>query len=587
MNKNRLRLLLALTLGLCCFHPAVSVAQVPASTPSATRVRPKLILQITVDQLRGDEPFRYSDRFVRRGFRYLMDEGIWYLSANHPHAHTETAVGHTTLATGAYPSRHGLIGDSWFDRATGKDQDGVEDTQYPQIGNPVGDDDGGASPLRIQTTTFSDELTMTTARGAKVFAVSGKDRGAIPMSGQTGKAFWFSTRTGEFVTSTYYYKSYPAWVTSWNQKNLANNFDGKSWNLLEDLSTYLFAQQPPFAQNQNLFGFNNVFPHPFGKRADNPTLYYTKLTVSPFTDDLTLQFAEELIEREGLGADDVPDYLAIGFSSTDIIGHIFGPSSLESEDNLLRLDRTLDQLFKFVDERVGLQNTLIVLSGDHGAPEVPAYLQLLGVNTGWLKEGDIQDAAVQALNDHFGRSDLASLILKYKHPYFYVNYDVAKSMKLDELEVERTIAAGVMKVNGIAFAVPCRDLPGGGEEADAQMIAEIQRNQFPVRSGDVYVVQQSEWQVAEKSASGEPPVVLINHGSPWAYDTFVPVAFAGMRIPAARVSRQIYTVDVAATLAAFLRTNKPSGSVGAPLVEVLDSEARDAKGTENVRGRRQ
>lgn len=562
MHKVRLPLLLAATLLFGCVRLSATTPQRPG--------RPKLIIQITVDQLRGDEPFRYRSRFAARGFRYLMDKGTWYLAANHPHSHTVTAAGHTTLATGAYPAVHGLISDSWFDRATGKRQGSVEDSSYPLVGGqpcttPL-DSDAGDSPRQIQPTTFSDELGMATAGASKVFAVSVKNRAAIPLAGHSGKAFWFCQATGRFVSSTFYYKSYPDWVTNWNRQKLADKFADTSWNLLNPKSTYLFAGLPPLAND--LFGFGKTFPHPYGALDQKPPLFYTKLTVSPAGDDLTLQFAEELMEREGLGADDVPDYLALGFSSNDFVGHFFGPSSLESEDVLLRLDRTLERLFAFVDRRVGLRNTLIVLAGDHGAPEAPAYLATLGVGTGTLNQADVQKAAEQALADSFGADGTPKLILSYDLPYIYLDYDQVRQKKLDAGDVARVVAGGVMRVAGVAFAVPSGASARGGEEFDAAITAMIKRNQHPTRSGDVYLVQQPQWQLGP-SASSEPPATIIDHGSPWAYDTFVPVVFAGMGVPAAHVSRQIYTVDVAATLAALLRTNQPSGSVGVPLVEVL------------------
>lgn len=570
MNKRPLKFLLLLTLLLWGVQPQMSRAQAAsrARGTAASPARPKLVIQITVDQLRGDEPFRYRQRFVPRGFRYLMERGVWYTSATHPHSHTVTAAGHTTLATGAYPSRHGIIADGWFDTATGQPMNAFKDTQYPLVGASAGST--GASPRRILTSTLSDELNIATGGRAKVFAVSVKDRGAVPMAGHAGKAFWFSTETGEFVSSTYYYKSYPAWVTGWNGQKRADAFSGQSWNLLYDRATYLYAQLPLFAQN--LFGYGNTFPHPFGTLDQKPPLFYTKLTVSPVGDDLTLQFAEELIRQEGLGADEVPDYLGISFSSTDFVGHIFGPSSLEGEDNLLRLDRTLASLFSFIDRRVGLDNTLIVLSGDHGAPEVSGYLALLGINTGQLTQQQIADAGRQALKDRYGRDDLVS---SYNHPYFYLNRALIESAKLDEAEAERVVAKAVMTLEGIAFAVSCSDLRMGGEAADAELIAAIRRNQHPKRSGDVYVVQQAGWEVQSPTAD-EPPS-LIDHGSPWAYDAYVPVVFAGMNLPAAHVSRPIYTVDVAATLRAFLTTNQPSGSAGSPLAEVLAAKRQERR----------
>jgi len=539
-------------------------AEGPAAAASPMPHRPRLILQITVDQLRGDEPLRYRDRFGEGGFRYLLDHGAWYAAASHPHSHTETVVGHTTLATGAYPSRHGMIGNSWFDRETGKKQYSVEDDHYRMVGTK----DRGASPLRILTTTFSDELAINTGSRSRIFAVSVKDRGAIPLAGHTGKAFWLSL-TNEFVSSTFYFQAYPEWVTRWNDQRRGDRWAGTTYQLLRDRATYQMKDLPPFASPlMDKWGYRRTFPHQFAATTvhDPPFLYHNEFIGSPFGDQLSEEFAEALIDHEHLGSGEVPDYLAISFSSNDTIDHLFSRTSLESEDNLLRLDALLARLFAFVDGKVGLANTLIVLAGDHGGPEVPEYLRTLGVDTGRIEPSAINGIATEALKKRFGD---VKLILQYDHPYFYLHHRAIQAAKLNEVEVERTIATAVMALKGVSFAVPCTDLRRGGEEMDQELIAAIRRNQHPTRSGDVYVVQEPQWQVARKS-SHDP--TILNHGSPWAYDGFVPVVFAGANVPAAMIVRPISTVDVAATLAAYLRTDKPSGLAGKPLPEVLQGK---------------
>jgi hypothetical protein len=525
--------------------------------------RPKLILQITVDQLRGDLPLRYRDRFGPGGFRYLLEHGAWYAAASHPHAHTETVVGHTTLATGAYPSRHGMIANSWFDRETGKRQYCVEDDHYKIVGTNA----QGASPTRILTTTFSDELAINTASRSLIFAVSVKDRGAIPLAGHSGKAFWLSNENN-FVSSTYYFKSYPEWVTRFNGEHRADRWAGTTYELLlHDRASYLLKDLPPFASPlMAKWGYMRTFPHHFAALTvqNPPFLYHNEMIASPFGDQVLGEFAETLLNEEHLGTHDVPDYLAVSFSSTDMTGHLFSPASLESEDTILRLDGVLAHLFSVVDAKVGLANTLIVLAGDHGAPEVPEYLRTIGVDTGRLEPKAIQNAAAAALTAHYGNG---KFILAYDHPYFYLDHRAILAAKLSEVEVERTVADAVLGLEGVAFAVPCADLRHGGEEMDEELIAKIRRNQHPRRSGDVYVVQLPQWQVARKS-SHDP--TILNHGTPWAYDGFVPVVFAGANVPAGMLFRPIYTVDVAATLAAYLGTDKPSGLAGKPLTEVLN-----------------
>jgi len=360
------------------------------STATAAPKAPRLVLQITIDSLRGDMPARYYDRLGKNGFRYLWEKGTVYTDAHYTHANTETIVGHTILATGAQPAVHGMIANLWFDRTQGRKVYNIEDSNYRLLTAGAGVDkdaeidpsqatakSDGRSPAAIMVTTTGDELAISTAGRAKIFAVSIKDRGAVSMAGHAGKAFWFSKSNGEFVTSNYYYKAYPEWVTEWNAKKPAAAYSGKSWDLLQDRGSYLFGKADDREWETDLAGYGRVFPHPFG--AADGKYFTTLLTVSPVGDDLTLDFAKALITNEQLGADDVPDYLGVSFSSTDYVGHLFGPSSLESEDNILRLDRSLSDLFAFVDKHIGLENTLIVFSSDHGCPEVPGYLNELGV----------------------------------------------------------------------------------------------------------------------------------------------------------------------------------------------------------------
>ena len=205
----------------------------------------------------------------------------------------------------------------------------------------------------------------------------------MSMAGHAGKAFWFSKAQGEFVTSSYYYDRYPAWVERWNEQRLPFAHAGQSWTLLHDASTYLFGDADDAAWETDLPGFGRTFPHPFGD-ADSQ-FFTTLLTVSPVADRFTAEFAKTLLTNEALGQDDVPDYLGVSFSSTDYVGHMFGPSSLESEDNILQLDRTLADLLAFVDEQVGLDRTLIVLSADHGGPDAPGYLNSLGIPAGYIE----------------------------------------------------------------------------------------------------------------------------------------------------------------------------------------------------------
>lgn len=537
---------------------------------AASPPQPKLIVQITVDQLRGDLPLRYQARFGQGGFRRFLSHGIWYAAANQPHACTETVVGHTTLATATYPSRHGMVANSWYDAETGKTVKNVEDGQYPILPIREGETpSGGASPTVILTTTFSDELMIATGNHAKVFAVSGKERGAVPLAGHTGKAFWYSDKNGCFVTSTFYYQQYPPWVKSWCDGRHADQYRDKSWTLLHDRATYVYRDTTntypagtPAANNMQFLQqmkFNSTFPHFLA----GSSMFYTTLTLSPDFDRLTVAFAEALLHNEHLGHGTTTDFLAVSLSATDYIGHWFGPSSMESEDNVLRLDQSLRELLASVDKEVGLDNALVVLSADHGAAEYPEFLETQHVNTGRITEETIVATAKAAVQKKFQRDDL---IRAYSSPYFYVNREALATVGVRA--VEQTIAEAVADLPGVVMAIPSATSTSRGD-TDPELVERIRRNYHENRSGDVYVVQDAQWQI---DGSSKPQ--LLQHEAPWGYDTFVPIAFTGAGVVPSMVFRSVSTVDVAATLAAIARTDVPSASMGTPLKEVLTDKRK-------------
>lgn len=539
-----------------------------SASPTPAANSPRLVLQITVDQLRGDLPGRFANRLPDGGFRYLMEKGTWYTDAHYLHANTETAAGHASLATGADPSRHGIVANDWIDQSTGELVYNTEDERHHIIGkDPKAHE--GVSPRKLLASTISDELSVHNGGRSRAFSVSVKDRGAILPGGHAGKAFWFSKSSGSFVTSTYYYDDYPKWVKEWNGAKPADAFKGKTWDLLHDRETYVFGEMDDRPYEADLKPLGRVFPHSLG---GDTKYFYLLLTLTPVGDDLTLDFAKALIKNEKLGQNDhgVPDYLQISFSSTDYIGHLFGPSSLETEDNILRLDRTLADLFKFIDERIGLDQTLIVLTGDHGAPEAPEYMADMGLSTGrfafdWFKtEGPL----TESLQKKFGRSDFIS---GHSHPYLYLNLKAIDSAGLNISDVEHFIADELIKIPGIAYAQTRSDLLAG-RITESPVQNQIRRSFHPTRSGNIHIVPEQYWflhstEEAEKMGIGSIAAI---HGSPWAYDTYVPIFFAGSKVPAQIIRRRVSPTDIAPTVTSYLGVKPPSGSVGTVLWEIWE-----------------
>jgi predicted AlkP superfamily pyrophosphatase or phosphodiesterase len=543
--------------------------QAAFAAPAAADIR--LVLQITVDGLRGDLLERYRGGFGEGGFNELLRRGTVYTNAHYQHANTETIVGHTTLATGTFPSLHGMVGNVWFDREAGELAYNIEDPDSPLLPTREEETEGeqvdpaqkisrtqGRSPEALLAPTIGDTLSAYFGGRAKIFGVSGKDRSAVAMAGKVGKAFWFSTSTGDFVTSSYYYDSYPDWVRQWNGQRKAEAYTGKSWSLLNDASTYLLADQDDRPYEADLKGYGRVFPHPFGQADDK--LFYTRILVSPVGDQLTLDFSKSLISHEQLGQDEIPDYLSVSFSGVDAVNHFFGPSSLENEDVVVQLDRVLSDLLAFVDKEVGLQHTLIVLSADHGMADMPEYMSELGYKVGRLNLTKLEVTANE-VGKEFGIDEVLRLFYR---PYLYLDEEKIGGADADTAEVAQAIAEALTAIDGVSLAVATGSLT---DQNDHPLLAQIRNNQHVSRSGDIYIVQEPYWFLFDKGP------VKVMHGSPWRYDTHVPIIFAAPEVEAQRVHRLVHPVDVAPTIAAVLGMSPPGASRGTGLDEVLQRSA--------------
>jgi predicted AlkP superfamily pyrophosphatase or phosphodiesterase len=574
MNKlNQTFKYASLALGIIASLSFTTAVHAKGNDKSSVK-KPKLILQITVDQLRGDLPFRYQDRFVENGFNYLLNKGTVYRDAHHGHANTETIVGHVSLATGTHPSGHGLVGNIWYDRQAGTTVYNIEDAKYKLLTKGADIDKeteidptqkqanvDGRSPNTIAASTFSDEMLIASNGKAKVFGVSVKDRGAVAMAGHGGKAIWFSKPTQEFVSTDYYYQQYPQWMKAWNSEKIPATYANKKWQLLNKKSSYLFAENDDNAWEADIGGYGKVFPHPFG---DLTSPYFsTLLTISPVGDELTADFAKKLIVNEAIGQDDITDYLALSFSSTDYIGHFYGMSSLESEDNLLRLDRTLADLFSFIDKKVGLENTVIVLSADHGGPEAPGYLQEKQLQGQYVTPKAWDEAApIAKVKKSLGIKE--QLISGYHHPYIYLDHAVVAKHKLDLARVQNQIATALLSVKDVYQTVASNRIENG-QLSETKLHRAIVNNYYPSRSGDVYIVFKPQDFINDLDGLK----VAVVHGSPWSYDTFVPIIFAGMDIPAQHIYQRVETIDVAPTLSAIMKIKMPSASEGKILEAVI------------------
>lgn len=522
----------------------------PAVTLAAEPLRPKLLLMITVDQLRADMAEPLKQRFSDEGFRYLMERGTLFSNAHYRHANTLTAVGHATLFTGGHTPQHGMAGNYWYDAAAGRTVYCVADPDHPIIDTPGG---GGISPVNLTAPTIGDALIAASSNRARVFSVSGKDRGAVIPGGHQGKAFWYSARNGHFVSSTYYYDAYPAWVKHWNDANQADHYRSAPWTLLHDADTYIHATEDDRPAEQPVGELGRTFPHPAARS-------YSILRFTPMADELLLDFVTTLMKEEQVGRGPDTDLLAVSFSATDYIGHMYGPNSLEAEDNLLRLDLTLARLLRLVDQQVGLDNTLIVLSSDHGVDAIPEYRTQQGLPAGRLTPEKLVADLNRLLRERLSISD--NLITQYWHPNIYLDTERIKALHLEVTAIEELLAEELSKMPAIRQAVTRTALLRGDTGSDP-LAASLLNAFHPTRSGNLLIIPEQYWNLNADSD------IAAAHGSPYTYDTHVPILFAGPRIPAQRVARSVSPADIAVTLARLLNIPAPAGATGQPLAEVL------------------
>jgi predicted AlkP superfamily pyrophosphatase or phosphodiesterase len=526
--KLRTLIILGLAVVLPVLVTAAPAAAVPGIEP------PRLVLLIVVDQMRYDYLPRFGDAFTG-GLHELMEQGAVFTNANLDHYPSVTAVGHATTLTGAPPSVSGIVGNDWYDRSERKNVTSVEDdaTTLLGAGEPARP---GSSPHRLMVSTVGDELKMT-GRGARVIGLSLKDRAAILPAGRMADvALWWDTKTGAFVTSTWYGRALPAWVAEFNGRRPADAWLGKEWRALSAAGAPgdLFVRLP-----------------------DSPGPgYYGRVYASAFGNDLLEQLAEAALAGAHLGEDDATDVLTVSFSCNDAVGHARGPNSPEVRDITVRTDLAIGHLLKAVDERVGLARTLVVLTSDHGVAPVPEQMHEWKMPAGRLSREDLVRAATQALEAAYGPGPW---IEGRAGSDLYLDGARIAKQGLDPAAVERTAAAGVETLPSVWRTYTRSQLLEGRVPPDPWS-QRVLKSFHRVRSGDVDALLEPYWMSGTEGTT---------HGTPWSYDTHIPLVLMGPAVRAGRYDRTVVLNDLAPTLATLLGVETPSGSSGHFLEEIV------------------
>ncbi|GAB3466929.1 alkaline phosphatase family protein [Massilia terrae] len=543
-------------LAITALAGAAALSAHAASAPGKDQ-SPKLVVVMVIDGLPNEQVLRYRDQFAKDGgLRRLLEQGAAFSNAHQAHGVTVTAVGHSAVLSGAYPYRHGIIGNNWLD-ADGKTVYCTEDQRYHYIDEETGAHDG-TSPHKLRVDTLGDQLRYATGDRAKVVTVSGKDRGAILLAGKTGTAYMYMDKTGDFATSTFYMQSYPEWVQRFRAARPQDRFYGKSWNRL--LPDAAYAGDAPYPEPTTTNP--NRFPFIYHSESGAPDAkYYERLKVGPAVDQLTLEFARAAVEGENLGRNPagVPDLLGISLSGHDYVNHAYGPESVMSHDHLQQLDRMIGSFFGYLDKRIGLDNVLVVLTADHGFANSPEFSQARHIDALRINPGTLVDALNADLEQSYG---VAKLVKRAMLPEVYLDYEAIDKRGLSRSEVENRAARFLLAQPGIAQVFTRTQFENGGVQT-TRLGVLMQRAWNRQLSGDLMVVPTA-YSIYSSGTSGA------THGNPYDYDTNVPVMIMGGRwIKPGAYGNYTEVVDIAPTLAHLLRVRPPAAAEGRVLTEAL------------------
>jgi predicted AlkP superfamily pyrophosphatase or phosphodiesterase len=534
--------------------PGNSSAQTPA-------MRPRLVVVISIDQFRADYLQRFARYFGPGGFNLLLQKGANFTDATYRHSNTQTCPGHAVILTGSYGDLNGIISNTWYDTASHKPQYCAADSAAKLIG--VASE--GRSPRNLLVSTVGDELKTASNGRSRVITVAGKDRSAIMLGGhQADAAYW--TEDTLIVSSTYYMKELPRWVQRFNASGHVTQYRGATWDRILPPAAYAMMGPDNVAAEENPGGIGKTFPHHLG-RGTGEADFLDGFQTSPFENEVIVDFAIQAITEEGLGRDDDPDLLGIGFSANDLVGHSYGPDSHEVMDMTVRTDRLLRRFFTFLEQQVGMDRLAIVLTSDHGVAPLPELAHGSGSRArgARIDPAVIAGVAENALRARFGAPrrpgfvDQPNWIMYEGWPWLYLNLEGLRDKRIRIRDAEEVARRAVLRVPGVARVVTATELL---RERTAAVHTRAELSFYPGRSGNIYL-ELSPYAIPEAKPEGT------THGSPWSYDTHVPLVWLEPGVRPGTYKASVSVADIAPTLSSLLEIPAPSGSQGRVLKEML------------------
>ncbi|HKU61233.1 MAG TPA: alkaline phosphatase family protein [Gemmatimonadales bacterium] len=508
---------------------------------------PRLVVVIAVDQLRADYLDRFRPWFGAGGFNRLLRDGASYPRARYEHVTTETCPGHAVMLTGSYAGVNGIVANSWYDPVEQRAVYCAEDGSTKLVGGRG----SGRSPRQLLTMTVGDELELATGGRSRIVTVSRKDRAAIMLGGHRADAAYWIVDT-LFVTSSWYLPDLPDWVKAVNRSHPITRYFGTTWDRLLPAAVYDRLGPDDVPAESEVEQGGRTFPH---RIVDLDGFEH-----SPMLDDAVAEFAMRAVREEGMGRDSVPDLLAVSFSATDLIGHLYGPDSHEILDQMVRLDRTLARLFTFLDRQVGPGRTLIVLTADHGVAPLPEQARGIRPDGPQRLDPAMIDSAVNlALTDRYGPAPAPGWVSYDQAPLLYLSRQALSARRVGLSDAERLAEAALMSIRGMHDAVTGVELTrlrADGVETD------VTRAYYPARGADLYYFLDPYWLVTDQATG-------TTHGSRWRYDQEVPLLWLGPGIRAGVRNDPATVADLAPTLARLLGVSTPGGAQGRVLGEIL------------------
>ena len=519
-----------------------------------TLARPKLVVGIVVDQMRYDYLYRYYDQYVEGGFKRMMNEGFNCRNNHYSYAITVTAAGHASIYTGSIPAINGIVGNEWHDKIADKGVYCVEDSTVATVGS-TNKSVGKMSPRNLLVSTVTDQLRIATNFRNKTIGISIKDRGSILPAGHTANgAYWFDSKTGNWVSSTYYMNDLPQWAKDYNAKKMPSEYLKKGWQLLLPADQYTQSSPDDSPWEGKLPGAEKaVFPYELAGLAGDA---FGVVTNTPWGNTITKEMAIEAVKGENLGKGKDTDFLAISFSTPDKIGHSVGPNAVEQQDDFLRLDREFADLFNFLDGWVGKGEYTVFLTADHGVVDVPGFAQEHKLPSGLIQRKQVTAAVKNSLKEAFGDGEY---VIAYDNNQLYFDHALLRKKKITIADVASVLKEELIKVPGIADILDLTDM--GKAPLNTYQLELFKNNVHAKRSGEIQIISQPGWFYG--TATGT------SHGTPYNYDTQVPFVMFGWGINKGETLKRTSVSDIAPTIASLLHILPASGNIGTPVQEAL------------------